>query len=104
MANNKKSESSSSTKTRWFSLNKLSMYTLIAVAVLYLVATILTVFDATKLAGAVRALQSVATAIMICIVGVLAWRYVAKKPFVWKLLYIVCLLLVLVGIVIPLVK
>ena len=50
------------------------------------------------------ALQGVATAIMICIVAVLAWRYVAKKQTVWKVLYIVCLLVVIAGVIIPLVK
>ena len=51
----------------------------------------------------IGALQGLATAIMICIVAVLAWRYVRSKQLVWKVLYIICLLIVIAGIVVPLV-
>lgn len=82
-------------------LNKISMYTLVAVALLYVISMILHLVGVT--AVAVLALQGIATAIMICIVSVLAWRYVRPKPAVWKVLYILSLLIVIVGVVIPLV-
>lgn len=96
-------KSSSSTKSSsGFSLNKFSLWVIISVAVLYLVSMILSLCGVNF--KIVAALQGVATAIMICIVAVLAWRYVAKKPAVWKVLYIVCLLVVIAGVIIPLVK
>ena len=51
---------------------------------------------------AVRILQGIATAIMIVIVAILAWRYVRAKQMVWKVLYVICLLIVVAGIIVPL--
>lgn len=111
MATKKSSTSSSSSssskktstkKSSTVSLNKISFYTICAVAILYLVGMILSLCNANL--KIVSALQGLATAIMICIVGILAWRYVRNRPTVWKVLYIVCLLVVIVGIIIPLIK
>lgn len=96
----KTTKSSSSKKTVW-SLNKISMWTICAAAILYLVSLILSLCGVNF--KVVSALQNLATAIMIVIVSILAWRYVAKKPAVWKVLYIVCLLVVIAGIIVPLV-
>ncbi len=83
-------------------LNKISLYVIVAVAIIYLISMIL------SLAGVslkvVVALQNLATAIMICITAVLAWRYVSKKPTVWKVLYFVSLLVVIAGVIVPLIK
>lgn len=97
-----KTTKKTTTKTVW-SLNKISMYTLCAVAVLYLLGIVFSMLSFNGAATIARALQGVATAIMICIVAVLAWRYVSKKQTVWKVLYFVCLLVVLLGIILPLV-
>lgn len=83
-------------------INKLSMYTIVAVALLYAVSMVLALCGVNL--KVISALQGLATAVMICIVAYLAWKYVAKKEPVWKVLYVICLCLVLVGIVIPLVK
>lgn len=83
-----------------WSLNKLSFWLIVASAILYLVGMI---FHFVGLGGVTGWLQGVATAIMICVVAVLAWRYVRNKGTVWIVLYIVTLLVVLVGIVLPLV-
>ena len=95
----KKEKRTNRTTTVW-SLNKISFYLIVAIAVLHLVAMIL---SCVGLGGPVRVLQGVANAIMICVVAVLAYRYVRNKPTVWLVLYIVVLLVVLVGIVIPLI-
>ena len=110
MASNSKSSSSSksssrttttrSSSNRW-GLNKISMYTLVAVALLYVISMILSLVGVNL--KIVAALQGVATAIMICIVAVLAWRYVKPKQAVWKVLYILSLLLVIAGVIVPLV-
>lgn len=83
------------------SLNKISLYTLGVAAILYLVAMILKLVDVSS--QIVGILQSLASAVMICIVAVNAWRYVKNKPVVWKVLYIIILLVVIVGLIIPLV-
>lgn len=95
-----KSSSSSSKKTMW-GLNKISFWTIVAVTVLYAIALILSACGVS--ATAVSALQGIATAIMIVIVSILAWRYVKPKQMVWKVLYFVCLLIVIAGIIVPLV-
>lgn len=83
------------------SINKLSFYLLVVTAILYLVAMILHLVGVN--AAIVGWLQAVASAVMICIVAVLAGRYVRSKPAIWQVLYIVVLLVVLVGIVLPIV-
>ncbi|MBQ7977610.1 MAG: hypothetical protein IJ301_03380 [Clostridia bacterium] len=99
MAESKKSSSSSSKKKSW-SLNEICFYVIGAVAILYLLGVILA---ACGLGAVVGWLQGVATAIMISIVAFLGWKFVASKPMVWKVLYVVFLLVVLIGIIIPLV-
>lgn len=96
----KKSSSSSQGRTVW-SLNKISMWTIVAVALLYVVSMILSLVGVNL--KIVSALQGVATAIMIIIVAILAWRYVRAKQVVWKVLYVLALLLVVVGVIVPLV-
>lgn len=95
MADKKKSSSSS------WGINKVSLYTMCSVAVLYLVSMVLSLCGVNL--KVVTALKDFATAIMICIVAVLAWRYVSKKQTVWKVLYFLCLLVVIIGIIVPLV-
>ncbi|MCI5714729.1 MAG: hypothetical protein MR288_03810 [Firmicutes bacterium] len=96
----KKTTSSSSRSTVW-GLNKISFWVIGAMAILYLVASILSLCGVNL--KVVSALQGVATAMAICIAAVLAWRYVKNKQPVWKVLYFVLLLVVLLGIVLPLV-
>ncbi|MBQ2864703.1 MAG: hypothetical protein IJE91_04500 [Clostridia bacterium] len=107
MATKKSNSKSTSTKTTKSStgavwgLNKISMYTIVAVAVLYAISMVLSLINVSF--RVVGALQGLATAVMIGIVSVLAWRYVAYKPMVWKVLYVLCLILVVCGVIIPLV-
>lgn len=82
------------------SLNKISFWLLVSAAFLYVLGLIFH-FVGGAVAGAVAYLQAVAAAAMICVVAVLAWRYVAGKAVVWKVLYFLVLLIALVGLVIP---
>lgn len=99
------STSSSSSKRsggiRTWGLNKISFWCIGAMAVLYLLASILALCGLNL--KIVSVLQGLATAIAICIVAFLAWKYVRSKQTVWKVLYFVLLLVVLLGIVLPLV-
>lgn len=96
-----KKSSSRSTGVRTWGLNKISFWCIGAMAILYLVASILALCGVNF--KVVSVLKDCATALAICIVAVLAWRYVKPKQTVWKVLYVVLLLVVLLGIVLPLV-
>ena len=96
----KSSSSNSSKKTVW-GLNKISFWTIVAVTFLYALSLILSACGINM--KVVNALQGVATAIMIIIVAILSWKYVRPKQMVWKVLYVICLLIVIAGIIVPLV-
>ena len=106
MANKKTTKTTTKTTTRsssgsvW-SINKISFWTIVLVTLLYVVSCVLAACGINL--RIIGALQGVATAIMISIVSVLAWRFVRNKPSVWKVLYIICLLVVIAGIIVPLV-
>ncbi len=91
---------SSSSNSHW-GLNKISMYTIVAIALLYAISMVLSLAGVN--AKVVSALQGLATAIMVIIVAILAWKYVRPKQMVWKVLYVLCLLLVIAGVIVPLV-
>ncbi len=95
------SSSSSSKRSSIWGLNKISFWTIVAATFLYAVALILAACKVS--ATAVSVLQNIATAVMIVIVSILAWRYVRPKQMVWKVLYVICLLIVIAGIIVPLV-
>ena len=94
----KKSNNNNNKGSGTWSLNKISFWLIVITAILYLVGMIL---SCVRLAGPAMVLQNVANALMICVVAVLAYRYVRNKPTIWLVLYIVVLLVVLAGIVIP---
>ena len=96
----KSSKKSGGIKT--WGLNKISFWCIGAIAIFYLIASILAICGITS--KLVLVLQGIATALAICIVAYLAWRYVKPKQTVWKVLYFVILLVVLLGIIIPLIK
>ena len=101
---NKKSESKkseSSSKSSFWSLNKISFWLIVAIAILYLIAAIFSAVGVNALATAARALMAVGAALTTCVVAVLAWRFVRGKDVAWKILYFVVLLVVLVGLVLP---
>ena len=84
---------------RWPGLNKISFWLIVSAAILLLVGI---VFKFIPSVSAVAGwLLSIVTAIMTCVVAVLAYRYIRNKPTVWLVLYIVVLLVVIAGIVIP---
>lgn len=89
-----------SKKSRSISLNEFSFWLIVAAAILYLVGLILSI-PMIGLGNITAYLQSVAAALMICVVAILAWRYVANKPVVWKVLYFVVLLIIICGLIIP---
>ncbi len=96
-----KKSSSPKRRTVW-GLNKISFWLLGAAAILYLIGLILAAVNASKLATAVSVMQALATALMICVVAVLGWRYVRPKQTVWLVLYFTFMLVIVAGIIVPL--
>ena len=108
MANNnnkkKSNNNNNSSSGSKLPLNKISFFVIGAVAILYLLAGIFSAVDIGDIGKTlVGIFQTIANVMLIGIVGILGWRYVAKKQTVWKVLYIVFILVILVGIVLPLV-
>lgn len=97
-----KTSSKKSGGIKTWGLNKISFWCIGAMAIFYLIASILALCGITS--KVIPALQGIATALAICIVAFVAWRYVKSKQTVWKVLYFVLLLVVILGIIIPLVK
>ena len=81
------------------SINKVSFLLLLVAAVVYLVNMILHLVGIGS--TIVNWIGAAAAALMICVVAVLAWKYVRNKQTVWKILYFVILLVALVGLVLP---
>jgi hypothetical protein len=101
MATKKTTTKTTKSSNSGWGLNKISFYVLGAMAVLYILTTVLALLPVNF--KVVSALQGLATAVAICIVAYIAWKYVAHKATVWKVLYVVFLLLVIAGIIIPLI-
>ena len=80
------------------SINKVSFWLLLVAAVVYLVNMILHLVG---IGSTIVNWIGAAAALMICVVAVLAWKYVRNKQTVWKILYFVILLVALVGLVLP---
>ena len=81
------------------SLNKVAFWLLVVLAILCLVNIILAAIGG--FGNIIGYLQAVATAVAVCVVAILAWRYVSHKPTIWKVLYFVVLLVVIAGIIVP---
>lgn len=86
---------------REISLYEFSFWLLVAAAFLYVLSLIFNYIPVLK--GVVYYLQGVAAAAMICVVAILAWRFVANKQAVWKVMYFLVLLIAIACIVLPLV-
>lgn len=87
------------------SLNKIAFWLTVATAVLYLTALILSalnkVIDASISTAITYAAMAVAEALTVCVVGVLGWRYVRNKSVAWIIVYVLVLVVIAVGIVLP---
>ena len=80
-------------------LSKLAFWTIVAVTLLYATSIILSACGIVS--WVVSALQSVATGLLILIAALLGWNHVKFKSVAWKILYIICLVVVIAGVVVP---
>ena len=99
MAQQKKTTTKTTTHRSYWGVNKISFYVLGAMAILYLIASVLSILNLSL--ALVGVLQAFATAVALCIVGYIAWGYVRNASTTLKVLYIVFMLIVLAGIILP---
>ena len=81
------------------SLNKVAFYTLVVAAVVLMIQAVLT----RVLGGSVilSAISAVIQIILYALAGILGWRYVKNKQTVWKVLYILAALVLIVAVILP---
>ncbi len=105
MANNSKkssSSSSSSNGSRMWSMNKISFWTIVVASIIYLLGVVLGKL-VPSLGMLVGIAQSIIIVVMTTIVAIHAWKFVRNKQTIWIVLFVVCLLVILVGIILGLV-
>ena len=82
-------------------LSKISFWTIFLVTILYATSIILSVLNIqTWIIGAI---SSVATGLLVLIAALQGWNYVKAKAVLYKIVYIICLAVVIAGIVVPMV-
>ena len=101
--NNKKSSSSSnSSGSRMWSMNKISFWTIVVASIVYLLGVVLGKL-VPSLGVLVSIAQSIVIVVMTTIVAIHAWKFVRNRQTIWIVLFVVCLLVILVGIILGLV-
>lgn len=101
--NNKKSSSSSSSGgSRMWSMNKISFWTIVVASIVYLLGVVLGKL-VPSLGVLVGIAQSIVIVVMTTIVAIHAWKFVRNRQTIWIVLFVVCLLVILVGIILGLV-
>ena len=89
-------------KSDGWSLRKLAFWSIVVIALMYLVAQVLYWISADKLANIINWIRWVAEVVALAIVAILAGQYVAaRKQVVWTVLYIIIVLIAVVFIVLP---
>lgn len=78
---------------------QLAFFTLCFIAILYLITMILHLCGVQP--RAVSIMNTVATILLLIVAAIAGWRYVENKETVWKVLYIVVILVILACIVVP---
>lgn len=88
----------SSSSTTW-SVNKISFWSIVAVTVCYILATVFGLIGVAVLATIANVLRAIATAVLLLIVAVHAWHFVSGKSIAYKVLYFICVIVAFAGIV-----
>lgn len=86
--------------THW-SLSKVAFFVIIGLAVLHLLSSFLCFFPiADKI---ISSIQAIASGIATSIVAIVSWNYAKQRNKEWKIIYFVCLAIVILCIIVPLV-
>ncbi len=86
-------------KNSSWGVSKIAFYALAAVAILYLLNTVLNLCGVSSML--VSILFGVGEAILTCVAAYIAWNFVDGKSTVWKVLYLVFVIVILIGIILP---
>lgn len=89
-------------KNDGWSMRKVAFWSIVVIAIMYLVAQVFRWIGADGLAGVADWIGWAAQIVALVLVAIMAWGYVrAKNQTVWTVLYIIVLLIALVFIVLP---
>ena len=84
-----------------WSLSKVAFLVIIALAVLHLLSSLFAIFGIpTKI---ISSIQAIASGIATAIVAIVSWNYAKQRNKEWKIIYFVCLAVVILCIIVPLV-
>lgn len=84
-----------------FTISKLAFFTFVLAGVAYLVQAILQRLGVSS--EILQTLQSVIVILLFVVTGVSGWKYCRYKKFLHKLLYIICVIIILVAVVLPII-
>ena len=84
-----------------WSLSKVAFLVIIALAVLHLLSSLFAIFGIpTKI---ISSIQAIASGIATAIVAIVSWNYAKQRNKEWKIIYFICLAIVVLCIIVPLV-
>lgn len=104
MANNKKNNNKKNYNNGGWGMRKFSFWTIGAICILQLTIMVLSLLNLSDFNGILGALKSLAMILALIIPAMVAWDYVKNKQTVWKVLYFIFLLVLLITIIIPTLK
>ncbi|MFW5780825.1 MAG: hypothetical protein ACOCWI_05180 [Bacillota bacterium] len=78
---------------------KVAFYTFIFAAIIYLIQALLSFVNISS--GVLQAIQSIVIIVLFAVTGVAGWQFCKTKSFVYKLLYFISVLIILVSVVLP---
>jgi hypothetical protein len=96
-----KNQSRSANTPKKGSLSKIAFYTFIVAAAVYLLQAILGKIGVQS--NILQTLQSVVIILLFLVTGFMGWRYCRTKKFLIKLLYLICVIIIIVAVVLPII-
>ncbi|HHU43971.1 MAG: hypothetical protein QM214_01225 [Bacillota bacterium] len=78
---------------------KLAFYTFIIAAMVYLIQAILSFFGIGS--SIMLSVQSIVIVILFVLAGIIGWQHCKGKAFIYKLLYFISALIIIVAVVLP---
>ena len=82
-------------------LSKVSFWTIFLITLVYATSIVLSILEIE--AWIIGTLNSISTGLLVLIAAFHGWQYVTSKAILYKIVYIICLAVVIAGIVVPMV-
>lgn len=78
---------------------KLAFYTFIIAAIIYLIQAVLSFVNISS--AVLQTIQSIVIIVLFAVTGIAGWQFCKSKSFIYKLLYFISVLVILVSVVLP---